>query len=378
MKKTLSVFLALFMVLLSVAAYAEENPAVATVNGDSITQAELDAMMSSLDARMTQYGIDTSSENVQNAIREAALQELVEDRLLTQDMTTQGCYDMTEEEKASIADAAKEAQADLQQRMESYFASYMDGQEDSATTAAEMAEAYLKSSGYTLEYMENYIRNTVASTKYEQWLMDGEPDATQEEIQAAYEERVASSKAAYENDVSAFENALVNNQEVWYRPDGYRAVLQIMLNAQGDDDEQKLASVKETTDAIYDRLAKGETFESLIAEYGEDSAFDDESFYKTGYQVHRDSVLWEDAFIQAVFSDDMQKPGDYSQPVVFNDNVHIFYYLKDIPAGTMELTDELAAALGQELYAQRTEEKMDARLAALKEEAEIVYAVDAE
>lgn len=194
MKKTLSVFLALLMVLLSMVAYADENPTVVTVNGDSITQAELDAMMSALDARMTQYGIDTSSENVQNAIREAAMQELVEDRLLTQDMTAQGCYDMTVEEEASITDAAKKSQADLQQQMESYFASYMDSQEDSSATAAELAETYLKDSGYTLEYMENYIRNTVASTKYEQWLMEGEADTTQEEIQAAYEERVASSK----------------------------------------------------------------------------------------------------------------------------------------------------------------------------------------
>lgn len=373
MKKTLSVFLALLMVLLSVAAYAEENPTVVTVNGDSITQAELNAMMSALDAQMTQYGIDTSSENVQNAIREAAMQELVEDRLLTQDMTAQGCYDMTVEEEASITDAAKKSQADLQQQMESYFASYMDSQEDSSATAAELAETYLKDSGYTLEYMENYIRNTVASTKYEQWLMEGEADTTQEEIQAAYEERVASSKAAYENDVSAFETALANNQEVWYRPDGYRAVLQIMLSAQGDDDAQKLASVKETTDAIYDRLEKGESFESLIAAYGEDSAFDDASFCETGYQVNPQSVLWEDAFVQAAFGDGMKHPGDYSQPVVFGDNVHILYYLKDIPGGAMELTDALAAALGQELYAQRTEEKMEARLATLKEEAEIVY-----
>ena len=373
MKKTLSVFLALLMMLLSVAAYAEENPTVVTVNGDSITQAELNAMMSVLDAQMTQYGIDTSSENVQNAIREAAMQELVEDRLLTQDMTAQGCYDMTEEEEASIADAAKKSQADLQQQMESYFASYMDSQEGSSATAAELAETYLKDSGYTLEYMENYIRNTVASTKYEQWLMEGEADTTREEIQAAYEERVASSKAAYGNDVSAFETALANNQEVWYRPDGYRAVLQIMLSAQGDDDAQKLASVKETTDAIYDRLEKGESFESLIAAYGEDSAFDDASFCETGYQVNPQSVLWEDAFVQAAFGDGMKHPGDYSQPVVFGDNVHILYYLKDIPGGAMELTDALAAALGQELYAQRTEEKMEARLATLKEEAEIVY-----
>ena len=284
------------VMLLSMAAYAEENPTVVTVNGDSITQAELNAMMSALDAQMTQHGIDTSSENVQNAIREAAMQELVEDRLLTQDMTAQGCYDMTEEEEASIADAAKKSQADLQQQMESYFASYMDSQEDSSATAAELAETYLKDSGYTLEYMENYIRNTVASTKYEQWLMEGEADTTQEEIQAAYEERVASSKAAYENDVSAFETALANNQEVWYRPDGYRAVLQIMLSAQGDDDTQKLASVKETTDAIYDRLEKGESFESLIAAYGEtySDAYRVEEHEFGGYAAKSYYRSWEE------------------------------------------------------------------------------------
>ncbi len=120
-------------------------------------------------------------------------------------------------------------------------------------------------------------------------------------------------------------------------------------------------------------MEKGESFESLIAAYGEDRAFDDASFYETGYQVNPQSVLWEDAFVQAAFGDGMKNPGDYSQPVVFGDNVHILYYLRDIPGGAMELTDALAAALGQELYAQRTEEKMEARLATLKEEAEIVY-----
>ena len=51
----------------------------------------------------------------------------------------------------------------------------------------------------------------------------------------------------------------------------------------------------------------------------------------------------------------------------------MYTFFRDIPGGAMELTDALAAALGQELYAQRTEEKMEARLATLKEEAEIVY-----
>ena len=197
---------------------------------------------------------------------------------------------------------------------------------------------------------------------------------TPEDVQAGYEQRVEDSKAAYAQDISAFETALASGQEVWYRPEGYRAVLQIMIGAQGEDDESKLASVKEKTDDIYARLAQGEPFTSLIAAYGEDSAFDSESFYETGYQVHRDSILWEDAFVQAVFGADMPAPGDYTQPVVFGDNVHILYYLKDVPAGAVSLTDELSEALKEDIYSERVNSKTEARLAELKETAEIIYA----
>lgn len=56
-----------------------------------------------------------------------------------------------------------------------------------------------------------------------------------------------------------------------------------------------------------------------------------------------------------------------------NQTVVIFYYLKDVPAGAVELTEDLAAALESDIYAQRTDSKMELRLAELKEASEIVY-----
>lgn len=375
MKKWICILLALALAAAcTLPVLAEDDPAVVTVNGDVVAQSELDAMIDSVSSRMSQYGIDGTDESVLEVIRQSALQQLVDDRLITQDMTAQGFYDMTEEEEAAIAASAQETLNSLRQQAESYFTSYLDGQEDAGITAVDLAEAYLTGSGYTLEYMENHCRNALASQKYEQWLMEGEPEITQEDIQAGYEQRVESSKDAYAQDISAFETALASGQEVWYRPEGYRAVLQIMLGAEGEDDESKLASVKEKTDDIYARLAGGEPFTSLIAAYGEDSAFDSEAFYETGYQVHKDSILWEDAFIQAAFGADMQAPGDYSQPVVFGDNVHILYYLKDVPAGAVSLTDDLSEALKEDVYSERVNSKMEARLAELKETAEIIYA----
>lgn len=204
--------------------------------------------------------------------------------------------------------------------------------------------------------------------------MKDEPEISESEIQEGYEQRVEASREKYAEDVSAFETALAVGREVWYRPAGYRAVLQIMMTAEGEDDEARLASVKEKTDAIYERLEQGESFEALIKEYGEDTSFDNESFFETGYQVHRDSILWEDAFVEAAFGEDMEKIGDYSDPIVFGDQVHILYYLKDVPEGAVELTEELAEALKSEIYAEKANVKMEERLEQLKEAAEIIYA----
>ncbi len=374
MKKMICCLVVVFVLLsCSLMVLADEDRTVVTVNGDAISQSELDAMIDTISARMTQYGIDGTDESVLEIIRTAALEELVDDRLLTQDMTAQGCYDMSEEEETAISAAAQASMDNLLQQYEAYFTTYLDGTEDAGLTAADLAQAYLSGNGYTLEYLENYYRNALASEKYEEWLMEGEPNVTEEDIQEGYNQRVEKSKAAYENDIPAFETALSNGQEVWYRPGGYRAILQIMLSAQGEDDAAKLASVQEKTDAIYARLEQGERFEALIAEYGEDSAFDSESFYESGYQVHHDSILWEESIISAAFGQDMQKPGDYSQPVVFGEHVHIFYYLKDVPAGAVELTEDLTAALESDIYAERTDAKMELRLAELKEASEIIY-----
>lgn len=373
MKKMMCALLALMLWVGMFAALAEEDPAIVTVNGDAILKSELDAMIDTVSARMAQYGIDGTDESVLEVIQTAALEELVDDRLLTQDMTARGCYDLSQDEESTISSVAQVSLENLRAQYEAYFAEYLDGQEDAGMTATDLAQTYMESLGYTQAYMENYYRNALASEKYEQWLMEGELEVTQEDVQAGYAQRVEESRAAYEGDVAAFETAMASGTEVWYRPEGYRAILQIMLSAEGEDDAAKLASVEEKTDAIYARLEQGESFESLIAEYGEDSAFADESFYETGYQVHPDSILWEDAFVQTAFGEDMQKPGDYSQPVVFADHVHILYYLKDVSAGAVELTEALTEALREDIYAERTNEKMELRLAELKENAEIIY-----
>lgn len=353
---------------------AEEDAVIVTINGENIYQSELDSIIDTLNTRMSAYGIDTTDEIVMETIESSALQELIDERLLTQDMTQQGCYEFSDEEEDAIVTAAEVSWENLNAEYEAYFTEYLDGESDEGLTSFDLAESYLNESGYTLDYMENYYRNAMASEKYEEWLMQDESEITDETVQEVYEEKVEESKTNYAEDISAFETDLQNGKGIWYRPDGYRAVLQIMLSAEGENEEAKLSSVQKKTDDIYARLEQGESFESLIAEYGEDTSFENESFMETGYQVHQESVIWEEAFVEAAYGEEMQDPGDYTQPLVFGENVHILYYLQDVPEGAVEITDELAEALRSDLYDEQADTKLQERLEELTENSEIVYA----
>lgn len=360
-------WIALLLTLMTLfSAVAEtENGVAFRLNGEPVYQADIDAAVSDLTRSMSQYGLDVTDAEIAGVIAQVAQKQLMDDILLAQDMTAQGMYIFTQEDETAIQAAVEAAQKAL---LAEYAVYYAEQTEDEAEL-----KAALEADGYTATALENYYRNAMASERYEAWLIRDEPPIGDEELQATYQQRVSESKSLYAQDVAAFETALASGQQAWYRPGGYRAVLQIMMSAQGETDEQRLAAVAERTEAIYTRLEDGEPFESLIAEYGEDSAFANADFAKTGYQVHAESILWEDAFVAAVFSDELSQPGDVSQPVVFGGNVHILYYLKDVDAGAVELTDALAQALRTELIYERADARMSERLEELNAQAELVY-----
>ena len=55
-----------------------------------------------------QLGLDTSGEEMLSAITEVARQQVIEDRLLSQDMTAQGMYEFTQEDESAVASAVQE------------------------------------------------------------------------------------------------------------------------------------------------------------------------------------------------------------------------------------------------------------------------------
>lgn len=370
MKHFISLLLALLMTLSFACAETTQEAAIATVNGEDLLYSEYAAIESAYLYQYEAAGIDLTDAATYTYLQDLALSYAVEQMLVKQDMQAQGCYDFDAETEAWFqeqgAAAYEAALQDVEAMMRDTLS--LDEEED----ARAYALAYAESLGVTEQTYVDFYRTQYASVKYYEWLIRDNP-VTDEDVQSAYAQRVDESKALYENDVPAFETAAANGSEIWYTPAGYRSVLQILLPAEGATEADKLASVQSTVDAIYARLESGESFEALIREYGADTAFNDEAFFNTGYQVHQDSVVWEDAFIAAAFSADMAQPGCWSQPFVSDLGVHILYYLNDAASGPITLTTELADALSYLIYTERYTAAQAERITELANSADIVF-----
>lgn len=373
MMKRLTRFLALMLALLlpmTLAAAETEDPVIAMVNGEPLYYSEYYAVESAYIYQYQAAGVDLTDPTTYAYVQDLALTYIIEQRLVVQDMKAQGCFDFDAETEAWCAEQGKlawdAALADVGEMLRGSLGLLED--EDVTSYALSYAEALgVNEQTYVDEY-----RMQMALVNYYDWLIRDNP-ITDEAVQTAYEERVAASSAQYGSDVAAFENAVSAGGEVWYMPAGYRSVLQILLPVEGETDAERLANAEATTDEIYARLEAGEEFTALIAEYGADANFEDESFYNSGYQVHRESVMWEDAFIAAAFSEEMAAPGCWSQPFASTLGVHILYYLGDVPGGPVELTEDVHDALAYVLYTERTDAALTERIEVLADEAEIVF-----
>ena len=115
-----------------------------------------------------------------------------------------------------------------------------------------------------------------------------------------------------------------------------------------------LQSKKAELDDIETRLAAGEAFETLIAQYNEDTGLNP----AVGYEVHRESIMWDPVFRDAAFSEEMAQPGDHSKPVVGSYGIHILYYLSDAPEGAVPMTADARSQIVESLRSQLINEAL--------------------
>ena len=248
--------------------------------------------------------------------------------------------------------------------------------EESPDASDGMIDAFLADMGCTedayRQQLELELKNQRVLNLYcgEITLDDGEA--------LAYYERqyVSVCRERYEGNIPLFEQeVLVDGGISYYVPEGYRRIKHIVMALPediasrlsalsgsasiGEDAWQALKdaagkAMKPKTDAIYQALEDGESFESQMALYSYDTAVAPED---AGYLIHADSVLWDDGFLQAAMA--LEKPGDVSEPVISTAGVHIILYAGDEPAGALALTQEQQALLEQEALADKQNKALE-------------------
>lgn len=317
-------------------------------------------------------------------------------------------YSLSDE---TIADMEADIQTAYQDNLASAMEE-AEGKNDAAK--AENARVLLREFGLDYDsYYANVLTSTKMS-EMESILRAEITEVSEEALQAAYDAKIAEQQSLYTDGRSFESDMTDSEEIVCWMPEGYRRVKHILLmpedefksaytiavdalessesdleslkaelQAANDDDlqegdrtpeeiQQEIDAIEETlpdleraladaeqaclddvkadTDAIYDRLAGGESFEALIAEYGEDPGMQNEPTMSRGYYVSAASQNWESNFRDGAMA--LIEIGDYSQtPIVSGSGVHIIQYIADVPAGNVDL-DQLREALTAETLAE--------------------------
>ena len=405
LNRILALCLALCLVLGCCAAFAEEteNPVLVTVDGEDITLDTINELLNQLISAGYAYEGDYAM----------AIEYAVQDKVLKDKIAELGLDQFTDEE---IEAFRAEAHEEWESAIDSYVSYFLTEDTDEARAQArEDGAAYFTAYGYSEESLLDSLKLSASYDKLEQSVLEGKDTAvSEEEIRAEFEATAASHQAAVEDNIYLYE--LYQNyygMDFWYVPEGYRGIIHILMKVDDEllsayQDAQAayeesitdeapegsaelkaaldaakdavLASKQAQIDDIYARLANGESFESLIALYGEDPGMAQPSYLADGYAVHKDSVVYDPVFTAGAFSEKMQQVGDTSDPVIGSYGIHILHYLRDIPSGIIELTDEISAEIEESLYTEKVNTYYAESLEAWIAEHDVVYhqeAIDA-
>lgn len=397
----------------TVADESDDQTIMATVNGQSITYADVDAIAQTLLYSYSQYGYDTSSEDFVNSVYEMSLEYAVQLEIMEQKAAEWGFDQMTEEEKAT---AESEVTAEWEDLIDTYILYYVgladDATDEEKAAARVTAIAGLEAMGYTYDILMQDYADSMMFEKVEAEIVKS-ATVTDEEILEAFNEQVEADKETYAADVAMYEYMTqYYGQTCYYQPEGYRGITHILLSVDDEllntyqelaaelEEQQEaaeeasitdleegevvtqadvdaayaavIASVQPTIDEINQKLADGVSFDDLIAEYGQDPGMQSEPYKSEGYSVHMDSVIWDPAFVKAAFSVD--NVGDIAEPVLGSYGVHIVKYHRDVPAGAVELTDDVKASIRESLLSSKENDLFDATMTEWMNTAAIEYA----
>ena len=394
------------------------DPAVVRVGGFTYSLSTVQHSLDSLLDLSTMLRGDAPTAEEKAARVQTVTDSFVDLGILENRLTERGQGSFTDAEQEQINETARMKYEELWQML------YQQMRENDPSVTESAVTEQMDSMGFTMDaILAEYRLQALQDRAID--LFVGSIPLTQAQVDDYYEEQfVAPDREAYEGNIARYDQEiLMNNNESFYTPSGYRALRQIVLaipdealEAVREDyvalnrDARSMSSalqnltmaaveadswedmreakevykeaaeslaqsqsrytagleaaalpmVQDTVDEIMKQLESGVDFQTLIGRYSTDKT--DRNLTGEGYPFHPESEAWPERFIQ--MANTLAAPGDVSAPFVTQEGIHILYYDADLPAGAHVLTDEerkmLNAAALRYYQLQALNEQIDA------------------
>ena len=386
------VLFAALMLLLCGIAFAEDDPVIVRVQEKEYPLSTALLLWEDMADGLKEQGITELSEAEAGEYRDQIIESLTVSGIIECKLRELEMDQPTTDDLKEIEQQAGKLYNDVRQS----YARQLMAQYPKITEeeAREYALTFMALDEVTLDVCRDQATDLWRVQQIEAYVGKDMAEPTEEELHAWYLTGIVYPlRNAYERDIPAYErDGLYQGAEMFYIPEGYRYIRHILLPAAGElsaqivklglEQEELAAAVtkaqnaldgyrylnmndaealkaleqaqaaldanrsaiqtlygeiaqaaQEQTDEISRRLAQGESFDSLLREYGPD-----ENMPKEGYLVRADSILWDTAFRDAAMA--LGRIGEVSAPVVTPAGVHFLEYHADAVAGEQPLTGE--------------------------------------
>ncbi len=352
---------------------------LATVNGQDVTYTQVSKYFNMMRQTYAQQ-MDMNDPEVIKLLKEVSTNYAVTERLILQKAHELGLDQFTEEQ---IQDFKKQADEAFEQAVTSSIPRFYTIEGEDAQRKA--AEEYLNTNGFTPETVAEQIQEGEAYKRVLESVSGG-IQVSDEDLRASYDQKVEEAKAKYAQDKGQFDMDSMYGAEIWYTPEGVRAVKHILVMMdqaqaaelktvleqlaglpEGDAGRAELEKKKEELlvgigprlDEIQQKITAGEDFQALIDQYGEDPGMREGAPNReTGYYLNDATKVFEMPFTQAALA--LGKPGDVSEPVLASRGYHIIRYDHDVPSGPVDFETVKESLRAAELDAKKQQAESDA------------------
>lgn len=348
------------------------------------------------DQLTTQIFAGYSASEVADSVLQTVLSYKAAEKLIALKAQAEGLDQLTDEDKSQIAAQAQQVYNDQLD----YYSAFVAEPGMSAEEVKAAAEQYMRDEeNITLQGITDEITADWPNEKYYREMVK-DVTVTDAEVEAYYQEQLAIQKENYSQYPEEFEFAHTDGLVILYRPEGYRAVRDILIPFENDEDEIKATELEDQisqldpmTDAariqeleaqldplyapleatareISEKLQAGESFLSLADQYGKDEMMETEPVRSEGYYISENSYLFSTEFVQGSMI--LEQPGQVSSPLRSSSGLHLVEYLGDVPAGEVPL-EEVRDAIEAQALQVRQRAYYDEQTTAMLEEANVQY-----